>query len=122
MVSIGPYSKSQDYTHMYEKDDIHVISIKNNNSENKDFTILNYIENYLAQLISDTPNDSFRTEMIADIKRIQLELNELKTIKKNIVKKSSKRKITAKRKPSRKVSKPKRKIMGVDRQYLSQII
>ena len=59
--------------------------------------------------MSETNDESFRTEMIAEIKRIQSELNELKTAKKNIVKKPSKRNTTAKRKPARKVSKTKRK-------------
>ena len=53
---------------------------------------------------------SFKTEMIAEIKRIQMELNELKNIKRNIVQKSKKRKPsrkstvkekTVKRKPRR---------------------
>jgi hypothetical protein len=44
--------------------------------------VLNYIENSLVQIMSDTNNYSFKAEMIADIKIIQLELNELKTIKK----------------------------------------
>jgi len=68
--------------------------------------------------MSEANNDSFRTEMIVEIKKIQSELNELKTIKKNIVKKSTKRKpdrkAVAKKKivkgkPARKTSKPKRK-------------
>ena len=68
--------------------------------------------------MSDANNDSFKVEMIAEIKRIQLELNELKTIKKNITKKSAKRKPArktvakkkvAKRKPAKRGSKPKRK-------------
>ena len=83
--------------------------------------------------MSDTNNDSFKAEMIAEIKRIQLELNELKIIKENITKKAAKRKPAkktvakkkvakrkpakktvakkkvAKRKPAKRVSKPKRK-------------
>ncbi len=65
--------------------------------------------------MSKTNNDSFKTEMIAEIKRIQL---ELKIIKKNIVKKSSKKKLgretaakkkSVKRKPTRKVLNSKEK-------------
>ena len=37
--------------------------------------------------MSETNNDSFKAEIIAEIKRIQSELNELKIIKKNIVRK-----------------------------------
>jgi len=78
--------------------------------------------------MSDTNNDSFRTEMIAEIKRIQSELNELKDIKKSMTRKparktTAKKKVAkrkpdrkttakkkvAKRKPARKTSKPKRK-------------
>jgi len=47
--------------------------------------------------MSEANNDSFKAEMIAEIKRIQTELNELKEIKKNIVKKPA-RKSTAKKK------------------------
>ena len=47
--------------------------------------------------MSEANNDSFKAEMIAEIKRIQTELNELKEIKKNIVKKPS-RKSTVKKK------------------------
>jgi hypothetical protein len=46
--------------------------------------------------MSETNNDSFKAEMIAEIKRIQSELNELKTIKKNMVKKPA-RKTAAKK-------------------------
>ncbi|MFQ5496851.1 MAG: hypothetical protein ACE5DU_03095, partial [Nitrosopumilus sp.] len=61
----------------------------------------------------NTNNDSFRTEMITEIKKIQEELNELKNIKQNIVKKSTKRKNTAKkkvvkRKPARKTATKKK--------------
>ena len=78
--------------------------------------------------MSDTINDSFKAEIIAEIKRMQSELNELKIIKKNIVRKparksaakkkvakrkparkSAAKKKVAKRKPARKTSKPKRK-------------
>ena len=63
--------------------------------------------------MSETNNDSFKAEMIAEIKRIQSELNELKIIKKDIVRKPARKtaakKKVAKRKPARKVSKPKRK-------------
>ena len=57
--------------------------------------------------MSETNNDSFKAEMIAEIKRIQTELNELKEIKKNIVKRKPARKSTVKkkvvkRKPARK--------------------
>jgi hypothetical protein len=41
--------------------------------------------------MSETNNDSFKAEMIAEIKRIQTELNELKEIKKNIVKKPARK-------------------------------
>jgi len=80
--------------------------------------VLNYIENSLVKIMSETNNDSFRTEMIIEIKKIQSELNKIKTIKKNIVKKSTKRKPSrqtvakkkiVKRKPARKDSKLKRK-------------
>ena len=61
--------------------------------------------------MSETNNDSFKTEMIAEIKRIQTELNELKEIKKNIVKKparkSAVKKKAVKRKPARKTVKRK---------------
>ncbi len=55
-------------------------------------------------------NDSFKTEIIAEIKRIQIELNELKNIKRNIIQKSKKgkpsrksavKKKAVKRKPKR---------------------
>ena len=36
--------------------------------------------------MSEINNDSFKLEMIAEIKRIQTELNKLKEIKKNIIK------------------------------------
>jgi len=64
-------------------------------------------------------NDSFKTEMIAEIKRIQIELNELKNIKRNIIKKSKKRKParksaakkkTVKRKPARKSAAKKKTV------------
>jgi hypothetical protein len=61
--------------------------------------------------MSETNNDSFKAEMIAEIKRIQTELNELKDIKKNIVKKparkSAVKKKAVKRKPARKTVKRK---------------
>jgi hypothetical protein len=69
--------------------------------------VLNYIENSLGQLMSETNNESFKAEMIAEIKRIQSELNELKIIKKNIVKKSAKKKVV-KRKPARKTTAKKK--------------
>ncbi|AFS80496.1 hypothetical protein NKOR_03010 [Candidatus Nitrosopumilus koreensis AR1] len=40
----------------------------------------------------DANSQSFKEDMIAEIKRIQEELNELKNIKKRITKKSMKRK------------------------------
>ena len=57
--------------------------------------------------MSDANKDSFRAEMIAEIKKIQSELNELKTIKKNIVKKSTKRKPARKTTAKKKVVKRK---------------
>lgn len=48
--------------------------------------------------MSETNNDSFKAEIIAEIKIIQSELNELKSIKKNIVKKPSKKKTAVKKK------------------------
>ena len=58
--------------------------------------------------MSDTNNDSFRTEMIAEIKRIQSELNELKDIKKRIARKPARKttvkKKVVKRKPVRKTT------------------
>ena len=62
---------------------------------------------------TETNNDSFVANMLATIKEIQVELNELKIIKRNIVKKSTKRKPArkVKRKPARKVKrKPARKV------------
>ncbi len=64
--------------------------------------------------MSETNNGLFKAEIIAEIKKIQSELNELKSIKKEIVKKSTTRKPAkksvvkkkeAKRKPSKRVSK-----------------
>jgi hypothetical protein len=64
--------------------------------------------------MSETNNDSFKAEMIAEIKRIQTELNELKDIKKNIGKKparkSAAKKKVVKRKPARK-SAAKKKVV-----------
>ena len=63
--------------------------------------------------MSETTNDSFKAEMIAEIKRIQTELNELKDIKKNIGKsarKSAAKKKVVKRKPARK-SAAKKKVV-----------
>ncbi len=57
--------------------------------------------------MSETNNDSFKTEMIAEIKRIQTELNELKNIKKNIGRKTVAKKKAVKRKPARKTAKRK---------------
>ena len=61
--------------------------------------------------MSETNNDSFKAEIIAEIKRIQSELNELKDIKKNIGKKparkSAAKKKVVKRKPTRKSDKRK---------------
>ena len=43
--------------------------------------------------MSDEINhDSFKIEIMAEIKRIQMELNELKNIKRNIIEQSKKRK------------------------------
>ena len=64
--------------------------------------------------MSETNNDSFKAKMIVEIKRIQTELNELKEIKKNIVKKparkSAAKKKVVKRKPDRK-SAAKKKVV-----------
>ena len=61
--------------------------------------------------MSETTNDSFKAEMIAEIKKIQTELNKLKDIKKNIgrkpARKSAAKKKVVKRKPSRKAIKRK---------------
>ena len=67
-------------------------------------------------------NDTFRTSIITQIKEIQEALNELKTIKRKVVKKSSKKKTSkrksvkrksarksVKRKSARKGTKSKRK-------------
>jgi len=82
--------------------------------------------------MSETNNDSFKADILAEIKFIQTELNKLKLIKKNDLKKSPKKKTAAKkkvvkrkparkttakkkvvkRKPARKNSKPKRKKTG----------
>ena len=43
---------------------------------------------------AEISNESFRANMIAQIKGIQEALNELKIIKKNVTKKSTKRKIS----------------------------
>ena len=59
---------------------------------------------------TETNNDSFITNMLATIKEIQGELNELKIIKRGIVKKSAKRKTvrkSVKRKTARKSVKRK---------------
>ncbi len=59
---------------------------------------------------TETNNDSFITNMLATIKEIQGELNELKIMKRGIVKKSSKRKTarrTVKRKTARRTVKRK---------------
>ena len=64
-------------------------------------------------------HDSFKIEMIAEIKRIQMELNELKNIKRNIIQKSKKskparksaaKKKTVKRKPARKSAAKKKTV------------
>jgi len=62
---------------------------------------------------TETNSDSFVANMLTTIKEIQVELNELKIIKRGIVKKSTKRKPArkVKRKPARKVKrKPARKV------------
>ncbi len=70
---------------------------------------------------AETNNDSFITNMLATIKEIQGELNELKIIKRGIVKKSTRRKParrsvkrktarrSVKRKTARRGTKAKRK-------------
>ena len=57
---------------------------------------------------TETNNDAFISNMLATIKEIQGELNELKIMKRGIVKKSDRRKVkkktakmTVKRKPDR---------------------
>jgi len=64
--------------------------------------------------MSEVNNDSFKAEIIAEVKRMQSELNELKEIKKNIVKKparkSAAKKKVVKRKPARK-SAAKKKVV-----------
>ena len=56
--------------------------------------------------MSETNNDSFKAEIIAEVKRMQRELTKLKEIKKNIVKKSARKTVVkkkvVKRKPARK--------------------
>ena len=67
---------------------------------------------------TETNNDAFISNTLAEIKEIQVELNELKIMRSGIVKKSDRRKVkkktakmTAKRKPARKVKrKPARKV------------
>ena len=64
--------------------------------------------------MSDEINhDSFKIEMIAEIKRIQMELNELKNIKRNIIQKTKKRqparKSAAKKKTVKRKSAAKKK-------------
>ena len=57
---------------------------------------------------TEANNDSFIANMLATIKEIQAELNELKIMKRSIGRKSTKRKTvrrTVKRKPARKVKK-----------------
>jgi len=59
---------------------------------------------------TETNNDAFIANMLATIKEIQGELNELKIIKRGIVKKSTRRKParrTVKRKPARRKVKRK---------------
>jgi len=61
-------------------------------------------------LSAETNNDSFRVNILAEIKKIQAEINKLNTIKKSIGKKSSKRKTarkSVKRKTARKSVKRK---------------
>jgi adenylate kinase len=59
--------------------------------------------------MSETNNDSFRAEIIAEVKKMQNELNELKNIKKNIGKKPAAKKKVVKRKPAAKKKVVKRK-------------
>ena len=62
---------------------------------------------------TETNNDAFISNTLAEIKEIQGELNELKIMKRSIGRKSTKRKTvrrTVKRKPARKVKrKPARR-------------
>jgi len=58
----------------------------------------------LQDMSTEANNDSFIASMLATIKEIQGELNELKIIKRGVVRKSTKRKParrTVKRKPAR---------------------
>jgi hypothetical protein len=57
---------------------------------------------------TETNNDVFTTNMLAEIKKIQGELNELKIIKKSIVKKAPKRKAPKRKAPKRKAPKRRR--------------
>ena len=61
--------------------------------------------------MSEVNNDSFKAEIIAEVKRMQSELNELKDIRKNIGekpdRKSAAKKKVVKRKPARKTVKRK---------------
>ena len=61
--------------------------------------------------MSEVNNDAFKAEIIAKVKRMQSELNELKDVKKNIGKKPARKtaakKKVVKRKPARKAVKRK---------------
>ena len=61
--------------------------------------------------MSEVNNDAFKAEIIAEVKRMQSELNELKDVKKNIGKKPARKtaakKKVVKRKPARKAVKRK---------------
>ena len=59
-------------------------------------------------MLVEISNETFRANMISEIKSIQKELNELKIVKSGIVKKSTKRK-TARNTVKRKTVKAKRK-------------
>ncbi len=76
---------------------------------NKSHKVLNYTKKLkLQDMSTETNNDSFRTNILAEIKRMKGELNELKIIKKNIVKKSTTKKTArkaVKKKTARKTNK-----------------
>ena len=70
----------------------------------------------IINMSENTSSQSFKESMMAEIKRIQNELNELKNLKTNISKKSTtkkpakkttKKKTAAKKKPAKKTTKKK---------------
>ena len=75
--------------------------------------VLNYTEKATGQMSDDTSNETFRKNMLDEIKRIQNELIELKNIKENITKparKTAAKKKAVKRKPARKTAAKKKAV------------